>query len=157
MEPIHKVQKVVKAMKIISRLYFIAGIIGVLASVYCLSAPLLSLPVPFEINHDKIIETLIHSISLVIMHHFADNYYEHELEAGTPFTAAGVRELKRLGMIYIVVSAASLALNYIKMAYFRQAFEMLEYSEIWVGLGFIVFSYFCEYGVELEEKSRDDD
>ena len=35
---------------------------------------------------------------------FAQNYFKHEIEDGTPFTVRGAKELMRLGIIYIAVN-----------------------------------------------------
>lgn len=149
MEPIHKVQKIVKILKVLSKLYFISGLVGIIISALCF----FKVPLQFiKLSDHELFVLAIESLSLVVMHYFADLYYEHELIAGTPFTKEGVKELKRLGLIYIIVSSLAMALIYIDMASLGESFQLLDISEIWIGLSFIVFSFFAEYGVELEEK-----
>lgn len=89
---------------------------------------------------------------------FAENYFKHELQAGTPFTSTGAFELKRLGILTIAVSAGCAVLRTIVqelVAGFTGAVLMENTydceSSVVIGIMFIVMSIYCKYGAEVIE------
>ena len=74
---------------------------------------------------------------------FAQSYFSKELMDGTPFTRRGAFELKRLGILVIVVSLGT---------------SMLAKNEnsVILGILFIVVSLLCNYGAEQFEKEKEE-
>lgn len=90
---------------------------------------------------------------------FAEIYFKNELEAGTPFTADGAKELMRLGVLTLAIPIGSAAVGSIIeeiIAGFLQiektvAADMYFDNEtsIVLGIMFIIGSLLCRYGAEL--------
>lgn len=93
---------------------------------------------------------------------FAEIYFKHELQDGTPFTMTGAYELKRLGILTIAVSAGSTLLGTIVqelVAGFVGVPVLMENtyeceSAVFIGIIFIVMSIFCKYGAEIIEDKK---
>ena len=87
---------------------------------------------------------------------FAKNYFQHEIEDGTPFTMRGAKELMRLGIIYIAVNLGVSIVAGTVFAIVSKSWELAdeyEFSGLSIGLGiaFIIVSLICRYGAELTE------
>ena len=87
---------------------------------------------------------------------FAQNYFKHELEDGTPFTMRGAKELMRLGIIYIAVNLGASIVCGAAYAIASKSIESLnefdfEGMSIGLGITFIVVSVILRYGAELTE------
>lgn len=91
----------------------------------------------------------------------AELYFRHELAAGTPFTFAGARELRRLGILSIVIPAAcSLVTAIIGAIVGSGAADASNLSismEVPIGMGItlLIFSVVMKYGAELTEQPGD--
>lgn len=90
----------------------------------------------------------------------ACNYFGHELKAGTPFTAEGAKELLLLGVhtIWIPTVAAVLAQvahKIISVLWGNVEPMALESGDsAALGVMFIVVSLLCRYGAELKEEKK---
>ena len=87
---------------------------------------------------------------------FAQNYFKHEIEDGTPFTMRGAQELKRLGIIYIAVNLGVSIVAGAVYAVVSKSWELpdkVEFNGLSIGLGiaFLVVSVILRYGAELTE------
>ena len=87
---------------------------------------------------------------------FAQNYFKHELEDGTPFTMRGAKELMRLGIIYIAVNLGASIVCGAAYAIASKSIESLnefdfEGMSIGLGITFIIVSVILRYGAELTE------
>ena len=87
---------------------------------------------------------------------FAQNYFKHEIEDGTPFTMRGAKELMRLGIIYIAVNLGVSIVAGAVFAIASKSWELPEKAEfqgmsIGLGIIFIIVSLICRYGAELTE------
>ena len=92
---------------------------------------------------------------------FAEVYFRNELNAGTPFTIAGVKELMWLGILTIAIPvgsaiAASIAEGIIAgiMQVERAAVMDMYFdndASIVLGIMFILGSLLCRYGAERRE------
>lgn len=94
---------------------------------------------------------------------FAERYFKNELQAGTPFTLAGAKELLRLGILTLALPtgcavAGSIVegvvagfLNVTKAA----AMDLYFSNEASIALGvlFLIGSPLCRYGAALREKA----
>lgn len=89
---------------------------------------------------------------------FAKGYFKNELNAGTPFTVAGARELLRLGILTIAIPAACAVaggIAWLVSAGFRgapgiSALHIGNGASIALGVMFILGSLLCRYGAERE-------
>lgn len=85
----------------------------------------------------------------------ACRYFDHELQAGTPFTADGAKELLHLGISCIWMPIVALVLAQLAqelIAHFMANTELISidgYQHIELGIVFILVSLLCRYGAEL--------
>lgn len=91
-----------------------------------------------------------------ILFFFAHRYFKQELEDGTPFTAAGAEQVKRLGIKTIVMPLVAIIIS----AVIYGCFE-LEIPGDWgngasvaLGIALILFSLVLRHGAEMRENSR---
>ncbi len=100
---------------------------------------------------------MIVCIGQAITARFAENYFTHELTAGTPFTISGAKELFRLGIITICVPLGTSIFAQIISAIVAEfvncgdAFKAEDSSSVALGVMFLVTSLLCRYGAELQE------
>lgn len=93
---------------------------------------------------------------------FAGNYFKHELEAGTPFTFEGAKEMLRLGILAICIPAATSTVAAITYAIMSSAIpdvDKIDFSNAFsIGLGimFIITSLICKHGAEVTQKTDPD-
>lgn len=95
---------------------------------------------------------------------FAELYFKNELNAGTPFTFDGAKELMRLGIIVFAVPvgcaiAGSIVEGIVAgIMNVAKAETMDRYFDnapgIALGIMFIVMSLLCRYGAELAESNK---
>ena len=85
----------------------------------------------------------------------AYRYFDHELNAGTPFTLEGAQELMRLGIFVIGIHIVSAVLAQVAQGVISAMMENVETltlesgDSIALGVMLIVMSVFCRYGAEL--------
>ncbi|SFQ49746.1 hypothetical protein SAMN02910358_02475 [Lachnospiraceae bacterium XBB1006] len=82
-------------------------------------------------------------------------YFKHELEAGTPFTMEGAKELRRLGIFFICVPIIARAVMEIVFAILTRTLDVSEkldvmedVSGVGIGITLIAVSFLCQYGAE---------
>ena len=93
-----------------------------------------------------------------VLAQFAEHYFKNEQQAGTPFTLAGAKELKRLGVLTIVLPAGcalaaeiaeGVAANYMNVAAEIGAPAYFETgASISLGVMFLVTSLLCRCAAE---------
>ena len=90
---------------------------------------------------------------------FAEVYFKNALSAGTPFTLSGAREIRRLGILTIVIpivceATAQIAANiiaelvHIEWASAVDSFVQSQ-SEVVLGVMFLIASVIFRYGAEM--------
>lgn len=94
----------------------------------------------------------------------AESYFCNALAAGTPFTQAGARELRRLGIMTILIPTGSVVfaeiIQGIMMGFRKETTDVwmeLNFdteASVTVGVLFIVGSFLCGYGAERLEKEK---
>ena len=104
---------------------------------------------------------LIVCIGQAVLAKFAELYFCNALMAGTPFTQAGARELRRLGLLMMVIPTGCAVLAEIVqgimngfMSVTADGWSELNFdneASIVVGVMFIACSFLCGYGAELLE------
>lgn len=93
----------------------------------------------------------------IAMAKLCELYFRHELEAGTPFTFEGAKELKKVGICLISISLGGIvgiAIIYaIASSFIPNIGEMNADNITAVGTGVIllIVSCLCKYGAELNE------
>ena len=105
---------------------------------------------------------IVFCIGEAILCKYAESYFRHELEAGTPFTFGGAKEMLRLGVLTICLPIAmSIAAGIVYLA-MRVCFgsvggtDLNNSASIGVGLMLIVVSLICRYGAELNQKDTEE-
>lgn len=92
---------------------------------------------------------------------FAEDYFKHELEAGTPFTFAGANEMKRLGLLCILIPIGAIIISAIVYAILKCVlgdvgdFDVNNEISVALGIMFMVTSLICRHGAEISEKQTE--
>lgn len=169
------VQKLAKIGKILSKITYICAMIGACA---CLMGALL-LPIGagelLKIGGVSIHSILSRNIGIpqscmalagatiicagqVVLAKSSYAYFARELEAGTPFTHAGAKELQKLGILNICVPLACAIPAAILKGFAEQAANTKWNvstdidGSITLGIVFVVVSLLCRCGAELLDK-----
>lgn len=91
---------------------------------------------------------------------FAEVYFKNELLAETPFTIIGAKELQRLGILVIAVSvfcnAAGVLIEGVISGFtdIESKVDSNIYSNVALGVVFIIVSLLCRCGAELRESGN---
>lgn len=172
MSNLEKIQKGMRVLQIFSKIIFVFTCVGVvLSSIAAVLAAadvinaenqfLHFLSVTAEISRGQLVATLtaaaISSLLGGILAAFVYHYFTAELKEGTPFTNAGADNIKRLGIITIVLSLISACV-------FDVIYEKIGLSKlngfddaggITLGICLLLLAMVVRYGAELEQKSRE--
>lgn len=180
MKSLHTIQTLSKIGKVLSKITFIFSIIGFCGCIVGLISLAFDQGSLIKIGgvtiHSLILANSKYSIGSMcaaltggiivcvgeaIVAKFAELYFKHELEAGTPFTRDGASELKKLGILMIAVSAGCTLFAMIIqeiMCGFTGAVSMADAfeceGEVALGIMFIVTSLLCKYGMEVAAKQE---
>ncbi len=168
------IQIVCKIAKIVSTVLFVLAVIG--AAGCAISIPINALfgdtilkiggttirsAILKDPNYPEAALYLNLAIGLVIcgteifLMHKAKRYFTHELEAGTPFTLPGAKELRRLGILNMAVSLGAAIVCGIAVGICKAVIpEISEINfslptSIGFGLALLLLSFVCEHGAEL--------
>ena len=180
MKSLETIQKLAKIAKIFCRIIFVFCIVG--AS--CCAAGIISLaviPESFKIGgvtvqsmiaeYGKVgIGTCYTTMAVCIvlcageavLCKIAERYFKNELDAGTPFTHEGSKELLRLGIFTIVIPIVTNIIAAILHAVMKLVFENVAdmdisgYVSVGIGVMFIITSLLCRYGAELRSAAGQD-
>lgn len=168
------IQTISKVCKIIAMIVFVFSIIGAILSALGLALFLAVKDVAigdmtvtgfladegisFADSIFAMIVAVISCIGSAVVAKFAHIYFTNELEAGTPFTYDGAKEMLRLGILALAIpigisSVSSIAFVTYKM--FDQSLTTADYNisvDIGIGLALIFMSFIFKYGAEREEK-----
>ena len=108
-----------------------------------------------------LISGLIWCVAEIVLSCMSLNYCKRELEAGTPFTYDGAKEIMRLGMYSIAIPfVASIIESIVYGMYVMVSgdiFPDLDFSsgfDITFGVALIVISVLCKHGAELAETAQ---
>ena len=168
------IQKVFKVLRIISKVVFILCIVGAVGSAIGLAGVALSsallplaelsefaeleaeMSIPFA--YITCIVSCIACIGEAIMAFYAERYFKHELEAGTPFTYEGANEVFKLGIISIIVPIATSIAAGILFGVFYIFFPEISEPDMDMsfsltsGLACLFASVIFKHGAELAEE-----
>ncbi|MBO4848345.1 MAG: hypothetical protein J5586_04245 [Clostridia bacterium] len=113
-----------------------------------------------EVTYEYVIATMICGIialvAEIVVSTLAYRYFKHELEEGTPFRFKLADELKRLGVVTIVLSVAAflicdigwrIAYNYVP-AVGKFPFESAGYSQVGMGIAMLIVAVICRCATE---------
>lgn len=174
MKSLKTIQVLAKIGKILSLIVFICCLVGVGGSIIGIIT-LAAIPKGIMIGKETFIQFLertsrtsigtcyaLMATSIIlcageaVLAKFAHVYFKREIAAGTPFTFAGAKELKRLGILTIAIpigTAAVAAIVYSAFKLVHPEIPKFNYSNgasICLGIMFIIMSLFCKYGAERE-------
>lgn len=98
---------------------------------------------------------LILCVGEAVVAWLAQRYFQNELAAGTPFTFAGAKELRRLGICTICIPPGTLVLaEILKQVLAASSIGGAQSggsASIGLGVMMIVASLLCKYGAELSD------
>lgn len=109
-----------------------------------------------------VIVGFISCLAEVILSNGAVKYFKFELAEGTPFTFAGAKKLKKLGILNIVLSVvcAIIATFVVEIVFNRSVLfgsdsvNINYYSSIGVGIMMLIFALIFKHGAEIVEKQK---
>ncbi len=181
MKTLNSIQTLSKVAKTISRIIFVFAIVGA-----CLCAAGI---ISFAANIDgmklggvtfkgllqdtgsvsegtlyaSIAQGIVYCIGTIILAKFSELYFRHELEAGTPFTFDGAKEMLRLGILTVCISfgediIASIVYSILakRLADVSPASQTDAAASITIGIAFIVISLLCKHGAELSGEKTEE-
>ena len=170
------VQGFAKVAKVLSMIVFVCAIIGFVG---CVVAAVVAAAVTgslFDAIKDMVVKFTKEDIAIgkdavlvaaiagaiicaaeVVLSKFAFNYFRREVNDGTPFTAGGAAELRRLGYLAIFIPIGADMLAAIFYGIMQATVEGIPnntfsgLSTIVIGALFLIGSYVFEYGTEKLE------
>jgi len=174
---LEKIQIVSKVFKILSKICVVASNIGIVASIVSI-ALLVFIPSP-EKAASTIVSGLVDKssnlgfgtlLAMLLMVFFiciGENivarkeykYFSNELNAGTPFTFEGAKELFILGIYRILAPTiatvfAIIAYEIIKACYIGVSELQIEpVNSVGLGVGYMLMSLLCKLGAEKESSN----
>ena len=106
---------------------------------------------------------LIGCAGSAVLAYFARQHFAHALEAQTPFTLRGAAEQKRLGILILCISPATMVLRVALSAAFSAEFMperlagmiVADGGMLALGVMFLVLSLVCRYGAEREAMKQE--
>ena len=178
MKTIDKIQKVYKLGKVLSKICFIFSIVSLCMVVVSLTmfsifdynnveingkafALFISEEVSLKVSdvYCSLAAAIVHCAFEIVLSKFAENYFKNELKDGTPFTLKGSKELKRLGILAIVIPIIASLVASIVVAIIdynlgtQTVIEENNYISIGLGVMMIVMSLVCKYGAETTQNN----
>ena len=100
---------------------------------------------------------IVYCAAEAVLCKYSETYFKNELADGTPFTQRGAKELKRLGIIVIVVSLCVGTVCAIGLAIAHRAYPEIaklpleSIGSVGIGIMMLIASLLCRYGAELRE------
>ncbi len=174
MKTLETIQKTCKVFKILAKIAMILSFVGAgiaLTGLLCGIAwraggrvvgislgDALNLTQTFEL--DRVIGTLladvVFSVTDGLLFFFAHRYFKQELEDGTPFTAAGAEQVKRLGIKSIVMPLVAVIISAVICGCFDLTIpgDWGNGASVALGIALILFSLVLRHGAELRESSK---
>lgn len=179
MKTLNTIQILSKIGKILSRISYICCLIGVIVCAVGLAGLPFADRGIFKIGgvtiyglianrtgidlvclYPAITGAIILCIGYVVLSKTAENYFTHELTAGTPFTKDGANEMLRLGILTVCIPLGCMLLAEIVsgiIAGFLNCNDVLKLENdgsVALGIMFIFMSLLCKYGAECKENSE---
>ena len=171
-------QTIAKIGKILSKVAFVFSIIGICGCFVGLLSNVLGSGKVFKIGGVTIygllaefdaynvksisatlVAWLIVCIGQAVLAKYAELYFRNALMAGTPFTQVGARELRRLGILTMVIPTGCAVVAEVVQGILTgfmnisvdgwMEFNFDNESSVVVGVMLIVASFLCGYGAEL--------
>ncbi len=167
------IQTLSRIAKVVSALVFVFSIIGAIGSAVGLIGIVMidvfgiseeSLSFILELDKSFTVESeyyvtalaLIYCIGNAIVSSVAKSYFQSELHHGTPFTARGAAELRRVSVFAIVVPIAvsfaqSIAIAGISLFVANTEMIMPYETDISIGIFLLILSVIFKYGADISE------
>lgn len=174
MNSLKNIQTLSKIGKVLSKIAFIFSVIGFFSGASGLISLALGKDALAVIGNIKVHGTILSDMGVnaanfaaalsgwmivcageAVVAKFAEIYFKNELHAETPFTIIGAKELQRLGILAIAVSVfcnvAGVLVEGVISGFtdIENKVDFNIYSNIALGVGFIIVSLLCRCGAEL--------
>lgn len=167
MKSLKTIQTLSKIGKIISKIVYIfcmVGFIGCAVGIVAISlgenaikldGTMINEAVTLGTALAALVAGLILCAGEYVVARMAHRYFVHELDAGTPFTFEGAKELMRLGISAIWIPIVSAVLAQVAHGIISAMMENVDAlsleggDSVALGVMLIVISVFCRYGAEL--------
>lgn len=176
---LNAIQVLNKIGKVLSKIAFICGIVGAVGCLLGIVSLAMGMTDALKIGGVTIhglvanetgmstnemifamTEGMIACIAETVLAGFAGSYFKNELNAGTPFTIDGSKEMMRLGILCIALPIGASIISAIVNG-IMSAFMSGTWDESWnndgdvsLGIMFIVMSVILKYGAEVEAEHK---
>ena len=173
MKTLNTIQTISKIAKVISKIIFICSIVGLCLCI----ASIISLAIGTEglklagvtiqgILQDKgnisdgtlyasLARATVYCIGTIVLTKLSELYFKNELEAGTPFTFDGAKEMLRLGIFSICITIGQEIIASIVYSVLAKSLtdvaplpETEASGGVAIGIALIIISLICKYGAE---------
>lgn len=164
------IQIIVKVAKVLATIVFVCSIIGGVGCLVALFAFAAVQEVIIPLLEENSVMTaadiiftfvsgVIFCAGEAVLAKFAMVYCEHELQAGTPFTYDGAKEVLRLGILSLAIPAGislvvSVAYGILTLIYPDMLVTMENSFSMTTGLALLAASVVFRYGAELSERAE---
>lgn len=168
------IQTIFKVLRIIAKVVFIICLVGAICSavgllILCL-VPFMPHNVTDIISKETdmgiaamcvaCISGIVACVAEAVVARFCEIYFTHELEAGTPFTYEGSKEIFRLGIISIAVSFGvsvllGILIGIAQLISGATSIDIDTSTSIGTGLVFIFLSVVFKYGAEITQNEKE--
>ncbi len=180
MKSLNTIQKLSKIGKILSKIGFVLSVVGFCGCIVGLLSLSLGngglvklgsvtlhglIPAEYGSNFKSVAAALsgwlIVCAGEAVRAKFGEVYFQNELNAGTPFTLAGAKELQRLGILTLAIPTGCAVVGSIVEGIVADFMKVAQASamdscfdneaSIVLGILLLVGSLLCRYGAELRE------
>lgn len=167
MKSLERVQKICKVLKVLAKIVFVCSIVatcvfGLLSILFIIFGNNLdvidyfaSIDLPYEFNYVLclFVGLTIESAFSIALYHYVVKFYNFELELGNPFDKPLIKEMRKLGILHIVLPIVSSIITAIFSGIFGYSnFTSSTFSGVTIGIVYLLLSCVIEYGSELKRK-----
>lgn len=167
MNSLQKVQKISKVLYVFTMIAFVCSIVGLVGSIIGsifigvngLDASIINYFVSIGVPLDQNIVlcacicSTVECLFLIILYAFVKKFYKQELRLGNPFDKPVVKSMRKLGILHIVLPIiASLIIAIIVACFGVKDINIQNWSNITLGIVYLIVSFILEYGSELKRR-----
>mgnify|MGYP004678779827 FL=1 len=167
MESLKRVQKIAKVFQILTIIAFVSTLVGfgilvissIAVGVWGDNEQIMKMMLDMGVSYDKQVALCTCICAAIgcafgaVMLYYTKMYFEDVLKVGTPFDKGLCNELKKLGIIYMILSVVSAIVVAIVSAGMKVGVDFNTDSLFTVGLVFFVIAFVFDYGADIRAEN----
>ena len=168
MESSKKVQRIAKIFKILSKIGFVCSIIGLVSCVISsicfgvwgndenLIALLTEYGVTFDYNTilSLCICSAVECAFSIFLYYYASKFYDNVCKNQECFDKNRVKEIRKLGILHIVLPIASAMIIAIIMECFKVDLAFTNDAMLTLGIVYLIMSFVLDYGADIRKENE---